>query len=507
MSDGASQPVSVLATDSVSRRPRGMLEGGVRVVLADVLFLPMGLLSATYLTRSLGASNYGLFTLAATLIAWMDWVITAAFSPATVKFIGEAADWRAVGATVLRLHFAIGCAATFLLWILAAPIAALLHEPVLTTDLRLFALGVPAYAAACAHRYVLVGLGSFKARALASAARAIAGPVLIITLVTCGLSVTGAIVGNIGACLVEIAIARRYARPSLLGRSAFPLRRLWGYAVPLFVGGISLRLFTNLDLFALKALGGTAAQAGIYGAAQNLAVVPGYVVFSFAPLLLSALSRLRRRGDEVTAAQLIANSLRAVVVLLPLFAVGAAAAREIVDLLFGAAFTPAAPILAVLVFGALGRAVIAISTAVLTASARPIWVAALTAPLVPLAIAGHGSLIPVMGAIGAALVTATLSLLTALAGLGTVHRLRRVLPPITTVFRSFVLCVPAYYAAAMWPTPGLLLFIKLPVVAIAALLGFLLLGEFNTEEINLAWSFVTKIMSSAAAIGSSERLE
>jgi len=49
-----------------------MLDGTIRVFLAEVLFLPSGLLTAAFLNRRLGPEGYGMFTKATTLVAWLD---------------------------------------------------------------------------------------------------------------------------------------------------------------------------------------------------------------------------------------------------------------------------------------------------------------------------------------------------------------------------------------------------------------------------------------------------
>src|SRR5207247_2320947 len=85
-----------------------MVEGTIRVFLGEMLLLPTGLLTAAFLTRKLAPEGYGLFMLAATLVAWIEWSITAIFARAAFKLIGEADDWRPIGAAVTRLHFAIG---------------------------------------------------------------------------------------------------------------------------------------------------------------------------------------------------------------------------------------------------------------------------------------------------------------------------------------------------------------------------------------------------------------
>jgi len=73
---------------------RHMLEGTFRVFLAEALLLPTGLLTAAFLTRRLGPGGYGLFTLATTVVVWIELNISSVFARATVKFIGEAEDWR-----------------------------------------------------------------------------------------------------------------------------------------------------------------------------------------------------------------------------------------------------------------------------------------------------------------------------------------------------------------------------------------------------------------------------
>ena len=294
---------------------RHTLEGVIRVFLAEALMLPTGLLTLAFLTRRLGTGNYGLFTLAATVVTWIEWSVSSVFARAAYKSVGEAADWRPVGTTVVRLHLAVGVAVMLLLVLLAGPIATLLGEPTLTNYLRLFAVDIPIFTLAHAHRHILIGIGGYRQRAVLSAGRWLTRLGLVVVFVSLGLSVRGAILGSIGASVVELAIARWHIRPPLFRRSTFPARQLWGYAMPLFLFAVSMRLFDKMDLFVLKALGASAAQAGVYGAAQNLSVVPGIFALSFAPLLLATLTRLLRDGHEEHARAMARDSLRLVLLL------------------------------------------------------------------------------------------------------------------------------------------------------------------------------------------------
>lgn len=479
-----------LMTSPPSHLGRHMLDGTVRIFLAEALFPLTGLVTAIFLTRRLGPEGYGLLTLAATLIVWVEGSITALFARATYKLVAEAEDWRPIGATILQWYLAIGCGMTLLLWVCAAPLARLFDEPALVSYLWLFALDIPLFSLAQAHRNILVGVGRFRQRALTSVGRWVARLLFIIVFVELGFSVHGAILGSIGASLVEFSIGRWYIRPALFRRSPVPIRQLWSDTGPLFLSALSLALYHKLDLVAVKMLGGTAEQAGLYGAAQNLTIAPGIFALSFAPLLLSTLSRMLRTEDRRSAQGIGRDAMRVVIGLFPFAGMTAGAAPEVVSAIFGPAFLPAAPLLAVLIFGALALVMISVTTAILIAAGKPGWTFAITGPMVPLALIGHLLLVPWLGAIGASLVTTVIASLGALAATAAVYRLWRIVPPLGTVGRSVMLCGAAFALATLWPAPGALLLIKLPALTIFVGLAFLVLEEFNAREIALIRSLV-----------------
>lgn len=475
---------------SHSQPGRRILDGTVRIVLAEALILPTGLLTVAFLTRRLGPEGYGQFALTATLIAWLGWSFTSMFSRATIKFVGETENWQPVGRTVIRLHLLVGVGAASVLWLLAEPIAKIFDEPALVACLRLFAFDVPLFSLAHAYRNILVGMGSFRQRAVVTTYRYIGRLVLIVLLVELGLSVEGAILGCIGASLVELAVCRFYFRSSPSHTSDFSVRKLFVYAVPLFLSALSLRFFSRLDLLALKALGGTAEQAGVYAAAQNLTIPLHILAFSFSPLLLSTLSRAFRDGNRRVVTELSRDGMRAMVLLLPFAGLVSGASSEIVELIFGAVFLPAAIPLALLIFSSLGLAMISVTTAILIAAGKLGWTLVVTIPLLPLAAASHLLLIPWLGMIGAALATTVWAAVGALVGVLVVDHAAQVLPPAATLGRSVVLCGFTYALAVFWPAPGLLLFLKIPTIGLFIGLCFLMLGEFRNGEISVAWSLL-----------------
>ncbi|WP_052050541.1 oligosaccharide flippase family protein [Leptolyngbya sp. KIOST-1] len=471
---------------AVSHTKRQLVSGTIQIFLAEALLLPTGIITSGFLTRNLGPEGYGLFTLVASLMSWIGWTVTSAFTRTTIKFVGEAEDWRPIGTKVLQLHLLAGCGFTTLIWLLADPIAAFLNEPATANYLRLFSLDIPLFCLGYVHRSILVGTGGFTQRAITTAGRWIARLLLIVALVAMGLSIEGAILGSLGASLVELLLSRFYIRPTLFSPSSFPIGKLWGYAVPLFMLSMSLRLYEKLDLFALQIFGGTAAQVGFYGAAQNLALIPGMFTLAFSPLLLSTLTRTLFKEDLAAAKNMSREAMRAILLMIPFASLMAGSATQIVTLIFGNTFLETASFLSVLIFGAISLAMISVTTSILTAAGKPNWTFALVGPLVPIAIVGHWVLIPRIGSIGAAWVSSAVATLGALATVYAVYVYWKIIPSFSTLLRSVGLSLIFYTLASSWSSEGILLLLQLSVLAALIPLGFLTLGEFNSHELGIA---------------------
>ena len=465
---------------------RRMVVGGLRVFLAECLLIPSGLLTAAYLARRLGPDGYGIFTLAAALVAWVEWGLTAVFSRASVKLVAEADDWRPMASTIVSVHLGLATVAAALLAALAGPIASWLGTPSLASPLRLFALDIPLFCLAQAHRGILVGIGDFGERALAAAARWVSRLLLVVLFVELGLSLSGAVLGSIGASLVEVAVCRYFVRPAFSLSAMRRIGRVWGVVAPLLVSAVALRLFDRLDLVSLTALGGSPEQLGHYGAAQNLAILPGLFGLSFSPVLLATLTRAYRDGDETTARRFGSGAMRGVLLLLPFVAICAGASDEIVALVFGPAFAPAGALVPPLLGAALALVMVGVTSATLIAAGRPGLSAAFTAPLPVVAGLAYLAVIPALGPAGAARVTVGIAVLAAAALVAAVARVCGILPPLGTAVRSLVLAAGAYLAALLWPASGVAVVLELAILAVAVLAMLLATGELTPEEVAAA---------------------
>lgn len=464
---------------------RHLLDGAAWGLLGEGFALPTGLVTVVLLTRVLGAADYGLYTLTVGFVLLIQTGIGSLLSRATIKFVSESDDPEAVSTTALRLHLLVGVALALAVMAAAPGLASVLGEDSLTGYLRLFAVSLPVQAAADAHVHLLVGRGEYRRRALARAAYWGARPVLVVGPVLLGYGIVGALAGALAAPVAGLLVARRRVRPRLLGPGV-PIAPLLSFAAPLLVSGMAGDLSRRLDLFALKALGGSATEAGLYASAQNLAWIPAMLASAFSPLLLSSMTRATTEGRPERARELAGDFLRGPLWLVPLAAAGAGASSQIVRFAYGAEFEAAGAFLAVLVFA--GVSVTLSSAAGVSLVVRNRLRIHVTGAVIPLVVAGaaFAFLIPRFGGVGAAAST----LLGVLAGVAyrlfAVYRLWGITLPWATAARVVLLSPLAWMAGTWGPSQGAGLVLKLTGISLCVLAGLAVTGEFTREEFRAA---------------------
>jgi len=463
-------------------RPRWlMFDGTVRSFLAEALLVPTAFILVAYLTRRFGPDGYGLYALTYAIVVAVAWTTTSLLSRATVKLVGDAEDWRPIGAAVLRVYLVCGLVEALALSLGAEPVAALFGEPALAPCLRVFAWELLLSAAVSAHRGIAIAIGLFRLRAAASAIYWITRLALIVLFVELGFSIEGALFGALCASALHLALYRWSVRQAVFTRAGIHARALLTYAQPLAVAALSIGFFGYVDFFATKILGGTMAETGFFGAARNLASGPRVLAISFAPLLLSTLTRVQASGDEDAARGIGRDALRVMFGFLPLVGIAAATAPELVTLLLGNAFAQAVPLLTLLLIAELGLFMVSVSSVIMLAAGQPRLTLHVGVAMLTLAIIGHAIVVPRFGGVGAASVTATFASLGAAASMYLAARAWGLALPGRTFLRGIAL-IPPFYVIATLPTPGFWVIPKLAVLVALVPLAFALLGEFDADE-------------------------
>ena len=467
-----------------------MIDGTARIFLAELLFPITALITTGYLTRQFGPHGYGVLALTLTTIIWIESAIASFFARATIKFVGETSDWRPAGAMIARLSLRVGTVAMVLVWFLASPLSVLLNVPDLVFYLRVAAIDIPLFCLGQAYRSILIGSGNYQGGAVARAGRWLTRMCLSLALVAGGFSITGALLGVIGASIAEMWLSLQYLGWGIFRnqpRVPVPIRR---YGALLFLSSFAFIICNGMDLFMLKILGGTATDAGIYSAAQSLSLLPGLFSLTFSSLLLATLSRQLADNQRNRAKELVQDAMRVTLWLIPVAAIIAGAAPEIVEIVFGSAFIPAGSLLSLLIFGGVVNVMFTLALTFMTADGHPGRTVLFTVPFIPLALVGHLIMIPRFGQLGAAIVTVGVSLLSASVAVRSISTLWKVSPPLGTFLRSVVIALVLGIVSMYWPTPGIFVFVKLIALGTAGFLGYWWTGEFRQDEIAVVRSLV-----------------
>jgi O-antigen/teichoic acid export membrane protein len=242
------------------------------------------------------------------------------------------------------------------------------------------------------------------------------GALLLLPLMT---SPSHAVLGYGAACAGAVGLGLLWRGPHVPRATPVFDTRLWlAVALPALIG-MSAKLFlSKTDILMLAPLAGLE-PVGQYGAALRLTYVQTTPMVVLATALTPALSAALSAGDLIRARQLYHLGLAAALVCsAPFAALFSFAPLPVLDLILGAAYRPAAPVLAVLGLAQMAAAVGIVTSAVLLMGGRERIFGALTLGALAGNVGLNLILIPAFGALGAALATLAATCLLGLAQAG-----------------------------------------------------------------------------------------
>lgn len=361
------------------------------------------------LARGLGPAAYGIYgVIYATLLA-IELITRLGIPQTTSKLAAGSADRaRLIEATGITLALLLSLLALAAMWVAAPLLARLLNVPDGARLFRIASIDLPFFALYGVLIHVLNSRRQFRASGIVTMVYGLGKVVGIVVMLAGGLtSIGAALVVNALASLAGVLallpqVGLVALKPVLSERGA--IVRL---ALPTALADLCIQTLLALDLWALNALGGGLAPEirGQYAAALNLARVPNLLAFVLTSMLVPMISHALSAGGLVAARPMVLGATRFLLVLvLPACALIAADAGDILALLFSEAYRPGGHLLALLIFAqGLGFTLLNSLQAILLGAgaadtgARRILVA------VVLAAAFNLTLIPLLGATGAAL--------------------------------------------------------------------------------------------------------
>jgi len=238
-----------------------------------------------YLVRALGPESFGELALVLSVGGISLVVADAAIAQSTGRYAAVAADGdperiAAIVSAGLRLKLALSLGAAVVLVTLADPIARAYGEPAMAWSLRLIALSV------VTESVMLLWLVAFQAlRRLSINVRlylveSLAEAAAIVTLVTLGFGVAGAVLGRglgytVGAIAGAVLLTRMLGRRLSLRGDKPNRRQIATYARPLFVSTSIYSTYSQVDVQLIGALLNRS-LVGIYAAPMRIIILLGY---------------------------------------------------------------------------------------------------------------------------------------------------------------------------------------------------------------------------------------
>jgi O-antigen/teichoic acid export membrane protein len=383
-----------------SRGWRMLLRRSAALIVGEGAARMLGFVAFLLLARRLGPGGFGIVTLGVTLVGWFSYISDSGTEILNVREVARRPDrFKHIAEHVLGLRLVLSAIATVLY---AGGVLLFARSEITRSTLVLFALILPATALNL--RWMVLGVGGSRAIAL--------GQVLSRLTVLAGVVAFVASSADIKRVpILEAVAALVYALVVLwiVGGGVGALRPRVNWAVwidtlrqstPLMISGFARSAVVSFDIVLIDiALGPR--DVGIYAVASRPAFFVTGAVGLFSMAFLSAFSATEESG----AAALKGRALRWAFALGVLIAAGLSIASLLIPLVFGDRYDDAVPVLAVVAWRIPLAVIASIYGAVLIARGRQIDVMRNSIYIAAFVVCADLVAVLVFGLMGAAVVS------------------------------------------------------------------------------------------------------
>jgi stage V sporulation protein B len=326
------------------------LSGSFFLTLAQVAFAFSGYLVNVGLARILGPDVYGQYGVTISVLIWLEILLSFGLATVTTKMSAEFPA-SAKEIVKLTLKYTIFCSLIlfFLTLFLAKPIAEWLSDDEICVFLRIAAIDLLFYGILKVLMAVNIGIRRYARTSLIIIVYAISKAGFILGLAVGGLGIKGALVGNFVATVFGLFIGFWFMRQ--LEESAVKRDRFYSamkISLPSTIWAICIILLMSTDLWAAKAMVGGEA-IGYYVAAAALAKLIYFLSTGIRMIVLPEISaRIAKSGYEVAKNSMVRMTLYFLPAMLGLIFMLHFFSDQIVRIVYSKAYSPAAPILRVM---------------------------------------------------------------------------------------------------------------------------------------------------------------
>lgn len=457
----------------------GIMVGSAFLVLSRLVTLGGSFGIMLLLTRHLGSTEYGRYSLGMVVQSWSAGLAIMMLGGSIVSVVAGLHDGESYAVTMYRLAIAAGLVITATMMTTAAWIAELLGLPALESFIRVIALdAAPAAAAVVQH-----GVAVARGRVFWAAALPLAGIVSQFAVVAAAISMKGgaewAAAAVVASSVVQAAMGQMVTRIPLRRGAGVPVAMLWKRTGKVAGAQMLNRILQNMDLPAVQHGTGGGHMAGCYAGARNIAITCVMLFFPVGGVVQRSVASALRDHRTASAHAVARGFLRTAGIWAGLAAAVSVYAGEIVDLILGPGFSEAAPLLMVLLWTSSLRILAVAGRMLVTAAGESGWQLLIATALSAAGAAAYLIIVPRHGALAAAVITGVLAMLSAgiaLAAAG--HRLNMPLP-LGSLLRIALAAGLSGTAGLAVPLPGIHVIIRLVLVSVLYALLLCCTGEFH----------------------------
>jgi O-antigen/teichoic acid export membrane protein len=319
-------------------------------IIVRIALLLLSLVLMGYLTRRLGAAEYGRYAVAVVLMNWLTITIAVATGGATVRLVAGKENGIRYGVSMLQMVAVLSTALAVVIALAAQPLADLLRSPGIAPLLRILSADFAIGSVAGIYVNILVAQGRYGLSAATNLLAMATQLLAAFFFVEQGFLALGACMAVVAGAVVQLGMGRWASGIGIFSRDRVPFGDLWGHTRLLAGAQLALRITQTMDLLAVKFFAVSPSLAGLYAGGQNIGQA-GFMMFGpTQSILLQSMAKSRRDGDHEEAARTGTLYLRVALTYGALLCALSVLADEIAVFLLGPAFARSGPILAILLW-------------------------------------------------------------------------------------------------------------------------------------------------------------
>lgn len=324
--------------------------GSVMQVAVRIGTLLLGTVLLGYLTRRIGAAEYGRYAVSIVLMNWLAITIAATTGGATVRLVAGHQHGLRYAVSMLQMVGGLAVVLAVIIALAAQPLADLMRSPGIAPLLRVLSVDFALGAVADTYVGILVAQGRYGWSAATNLAAMATQLLAAFFFVEQGFLALGACLAVVAGAVVQLGIGRWASGVAFFSGDRAPFGDLWGHTRLLAGAQLALRVSQSMDLLAVKFFAVSPALAGLYAGGQNISQAGLLMFFPSQSVLLQSMAKSRREGSHDEAARTGTLYLRVALTYGALLCALSVLADEIAVFLLGPAFAKSGPILAILLW-------------------------------------------------------------------------------------------------------------------------------------------------------------